>query len=127
MKKTTKVSDSEGQVMKLLWEKAPITSSEIVKILGLNIGWSPTTIYTLISRLVKKKAITIDQGSSPYVCRPLLSQKEYRKDERSDFLKKVYDGSLNLFLVNILEEEELSETEIDELKSILDNSKTKER
>lgn len=127
MKKTTKVSDSEWQVMKLLWEKAPITSSEIVKILGSNIGWSPTTIYTLISRLVKKKAITIDQGSSPHVCRPLLSQKEYRKDERSGFLKKVYDGSLNLFLMNILEEEELSEAEIDELKNILDKSKNKER
>ncbi|CAA7602338.1 Hypothetical protein DEACI_3012 [Acididesulfobacillus acetoxydans] len=36
------------------------------------------------------------------------------------FFKKVYDGSLNLLLMNVLAEDERSETEIDELKRILD-------
>ncbi|WP_088187155.1 BlaI/MecI/CopY family transcriptional regulator [Desulfosporosinus sp. FKA] len=127
MKKTIKITDAEWEVMKLLWEKSPITSSEMIKILGSTIGWSPTTIYTLISRLVKKKALVIDQGSSPYICRPLLSQSDYRKEERTSFLKKVYNGSLNLFIKNLLEEEELSEAEIDELKTLLDIAKNKER
>ena len=125
MMKTIKISDSEWQVMKILWEKAPVTSCEIVEILRSKNGWGPTTIYTLISRLVKKKALTIDKSSSPFICRPLLTRKEYGKEERNCFLKKVYDGSLNLFLKNILEEEELSEAEIDELKNILDNTKNK--
>ncbi|OLN26406.1 BlaI/MecI/CopY family transcriptional regulator [Desulfosporosinus metallidurans] len=127
MNKTSKISDAEWQVMRILWEKAPITSSEIVEILRLRTGWGPTTIYTLINRLVNKKAITIDKGSSPNVCRPLLSQQGCRREERNFFLKKVYDGSLNLLLMNILEDEELSEVEIDELKHILDGSKNKER
>ena len=125
MKKTLQISDSELQVMKLLWENPPLTSIEIVDNLRSNIGWSPTTIYTLINRLVNKKTIEIEKGSSPYVCRALLSQKEYRRKERKSFLKKAYDNSLNLMLMNILEEEELSDAEIDALKRILENSKNK--
>ncbi|MHB1652075.1 MAG: BlaI/MecI/CopY family transcriptional regulator [Desulfitobacteriaceae bacterium] len=127
MDKSPRISNAEWQVMKILWEKAPITAMEIVEILRFSTGWSPTTIYTLINRLIKKKAVTIDKGSSPYVCRPLLSQQECRREERNSFLKKVYDGSLNLLLMNLLEDEELSEAEIDELKRILDGSKNKER
>ncbi|WP_206812504.1 BlaI/MecI/CopY family transcriptional regulator [Paradesulfitobacterium ferrireducens] len=127
MNKIPKISDAEWQVMKILWEKAPVTSSEIVENLRLKTGWSPTTIYTLINRLVKKKVVAIEKGSSPYLCKPLLSQKEYRSEARNSFLKKVYDGSLNLLLTNILEEEGLTEEEVAELKRILDNSKTKGR
>ncbi|GAB6172497.1 BlaI/MecI/CopY family transcriptional regulator [Paradesulfitobacterium aromaticivorans] len=125
MNKIPKISDAEWQVMKILWEKAPVTSSEIVESLRLKTGWSPTTIYTLINRLVKKKVVAIEKGSSPYVCRPLLSQKECRSEARNSFLKKVYDGSLNLLLTNILEEEGLSDEEVAELKRILDSSNTK--
>ncbi|KLU63513.1 penicillinase repressor [Peptococcaceae bacterium CEB3] len=125
MSDSPRISDSELEVMKILWEKAPLTSLEIVK--ALRSTWSPTTIYTLLTRLVNKKAVMIEEGSSPYVCKPLLSQQEYRRDSRRSFLKKAYNGSLNLMLINILEEEELSETEIDELKRILNGSRKKER
>lgn len=112
--------------MNVLWEKAPITAMEVVEILRSSTGWKPTTVYTLISRLVSKKAIAIDKSSSPFVCRPMLTREEYRREERRSFLEKVYDGSLNLLLMNILAEDELSETEIDELKRILEKGGNKE-
>jgi BlaI family penicillinase repressor len=119
------ISDAEWQVMKVLWGKAPITSSEIVEILKPISRWSATTIYTLISRLVSKKAIAIEEGTSPYLCYPLISQKDIRLEESKSFLKKVYDGSLNLMLVNMLEEQSLTDNEIDELKQILDKMRNR--
>ena len=127
MNKNLRISDSEWRVMRILWEKAPITSLEIVGLLRKDTGWSPTTIYTILTRLVKKNAIVIEEGSSPYTYRPLLSRQEYRRETRKSFLQKAYDGSLNLMLMNILEEEELSEADIDELKRILETSAKKER
>ncbi|MCX7708678.1 MAG: BlaI/MecI/CopY family transcriptional regulator [Clostridia bacterium] len=123
MKKMPKISDAEWQVMKVLWEGAPMTSSEIVEKLKPLTHWSPTTIYTLITRLVNKKAVEIDAGYSPYICKPLISQNEVRKEESKSFLKKVYDGSLNLMLTNMVDDEKLSDNEIEELKKILDNMK----
>lgn len=123
MKKLPKISDAEWHIMKILWDKAPVTSSEIVEKLRPLTGWSPTTIYTMITRLVNKKLVAIEAGSSPYVCRPLVSQEETRREESKSFLKKVYDGSLNMMLSNMVLDRKLSDQEIDELKKILDNCK----
>lgn len=106
--------------MKVIWEHAPITSTEIVKRLKQVTEWKDNTIYTLITRLANKKMISIDKSSSPNLCYPLMSQEDGMKRERHFFLEKVYNGSLNLMLANIIEEENLTEKEIQELKSILD-------
>lgn len=127
MERSPKISDAEWQVMKVLWDKSPITSSEIVEILKPAMKWSPTTIYTLINRLVNKKALEIEEGSSPYKCYPIISQKECIREENKSFLKKVYDGSINLMLANIVEGEKLSDKEIEELKKILDGSKDRKK
>jgi len=127
MNEIPKITDAEWQIMKVLWDKAPITSSEIVEILKPITKWSPTTIYTLISRLVNKKVVRIEKGLSPYIYYPIISREECRRGESKSFLKKVYDGSLNLMLSNIVEEHELSDEEIEELKRILDKSKDRRR
>lgn len=120
MDKIPKISDAEWEVMKVIWKKAPITSNEIVRELKPLMNWQDSTIYTLISRLVNKKIISIKKGSSPYLCYPLISQQEYRKKARVSFLKRVYDGSLNLMLANMIEDEELTEKDLDELKCVLE-------
>lgn len=123
MDKTLKISDSEWQVMKIVWGKSPVTSTEIVEILKGRTEWSATTIYTLINRLVKKGAIGIEEGSSPNICYPLIEENDFKREESKSFLKKVFDGSLNLMLVNFLKDEKLTDEEIEELKRILDKSK----
>ncbi|WP_027626289.1 BlaI/MecI/CopY family transcriptional regulator [Clostridium lundense] len=123
MSQLPKISDAEWQVMKVLWEKGPITSKEVVEILKSTTKWSSTTIYTLINRLVNKKAVGIKEGSSPYICYALIPQEEITMEESQSFLKRVFDGSLNLMLVNFLKNDKLSQNEIEELKNILDNNK----
>lgn len=123
MKEFPKISDAEWQVMKVLWDKSPITSSEIVEILKPITKWRPTTIYTLINRLVNKKAVEIQKGSSPNICYPLISQEELQSEESKSFLDKVFNGSLNLMLKNFIENERLSDKEIEELKHILKDNK----
>lgn len=123
MKELPKITEAEWKVMNVIWEKAPITSSEIVESLKDTTNWSTTTIYTLISRLVKKKAVAIEEGSSPNKCYPLISRDDYRRKESNSFLSKVYDGSLNLMMANMVREMKLSDKDIDELKRILDESR----
>ena len=127
MKHDTKISDAEYHVIKTLWGKSPLTSNEIIEMLKPVTGWSPTTIYTLITRLVNKKAIRFDDNSSPRMYYPIITQKNYRQKENESFIKKVYDGSLNLMLKNIVEEQDLSDKEIEDLKNILDSKKSKRR
>lgn len=123
MKKIPTISDAELQVMKLIWERHPVTASEIVEILQSTNDWSPTTIYTFINRLVKKQAVCITKGKSSNICTPLISLEEYRKRENKSFLKKIYNGSLKLMVTSMVEDHDLSEEEIAELRKYLDDKR----
>lgn len=121
MNKIPKISDSEWEVMKVLWKKSPLTSSEIIGILKEYSSWNPKTIHTLISRLVNKDAIRVKKGGPFYLYSPNISEEECRKVETKSFIKKVYNGSINLLISNFIKDEKLSWKEIDELKQILDD------
>lgn len=118
-----KISESEWEVMKLLWNKSPLTSEEIIECLSEDNNWTKQTIKTFIIRLNKKGAIGYEKEGRIYKYYPLVSEKECRKYENKSFLQKVYNGSLGILISNFLEEENLSENEIEELERILKEKK----
>lgn len=121
MKDYPKISDAEWQVIDVLWSKAPLSASEIIERVSQNNDWSPKTIHTLISRLVKKDAIKIVKSSPCYEYVPNVSQADIRIDETKSFLNKIYKGSIQLMLSTFVKEENLTEEEIEELRKILSN------
>ncbi|SKC42312.1 BlaI/MecI/CopY family transcriptional regulator [Maledivibacter halophilus] len=123
MKDMPQISDSEWIVMKILWSNSLYTSSEIIKSLPKNTNWKPTTVKTLISRLVKKDAVGFKKKNRTYYYYPLVTKDECVKAESKSFLKKVYGGALKPMIANFLEIQELSEKDIEELKCILDKKK----
>lgn len=121
------ITDAEKQIMEVIWKNHTIPSTEIVKQVKSITNWKDNTIYTLLGRLAKKKMIRIDKRVSPNVCTPLITQREYQSGERKSFIQKVYNGSLSLMLANIMEEEHLTEQDIEQLKNILDHKNPGEK
>ncbi len=54
MTEIPKISESEWEVMKLLWNKSPLTSEEIICCLSEDKKWTKQTVKTFIIRLTKK-------------------------------------------------------------------------
>lgn len=106
--------------MKVLWEESPLTTTKIIQVLNETTNWSPKTIHSLISRLVKKEAIGINKESSQYLYFPLVEKADCVMEETRSFVQKVYDGSLKLMIANFIKDEKMSRNEIEELKRILD-------
>lgn len=123
---TPKISDAEWQVMKVIWSYKHCTAKEIVNELSKTTSWQPNTIRTLINRLLKKKMIdyrTDEKDNKTYHYFALVSESECIKVESESFLKRVFNGSLNIMLESFINESKLSEEEIDKLKQILDKKK----
>ena len=120
MKTLPQISDTEWQVMKILWASEPLTANEVIKKIEGLMSWKPKTVKTLLGRLVKKNAISFDKDGRTYVYYPLVSEDECVKAESHSFLEKVFSGALNVMFANFLEEKELSKEEIAELKRILE-------
>lgn len=115
-----RISDAEWLVMKVLWQEAPLIASAIIEHLKPETDWSPKTIQTLISRLVKKGVLRVNKEAGLNQYYPLVSQEECMREETNSFLQKVYGGSLHLLLSNFVKNENLSPKEIQELKILLD-------
>lgn len=125
MKELPKISEAEWEVMKLLWKTNSLTSEKIIASLSEDNDWSDQTIKTFITRLIKKGAIGYEKTGRVYNYYPLVSEDECVKSENEFFLKKVYNGALNMLFTKFLEEENLSIDEIEELENILKDKKEK--
>lgn len=125
MKNLPQISEAEYEVMKVVWEYAPISTNEVTNVLAKSSNWSPKTIQTMLKRLVVKGAITYEKKSRVFVYTPLVKEDEYLVHENDSFLKRYYNGNLTSMLTNFLETEKLSEIEIQELQTLLNEKSRK--
>ena len=121
MKQTLpKISDSEFEVMKIIWEISPVKTKQITELLSTKKDWTEQTIKTLINRLLKKDAISFKKEGRTYLYYPLINEKDYINRESKSFLQKFYQGSLNAMFSNFIKDKSLSKSDIEELKKLLD-------
>ena len=119
MSRLPQISEAELEVMKIVWKCAPINTNEITEKLLQTTNWSAKTIQTLIKRLVTKGALTYEKEGRVFVYTPLVKENEYVGQESRAFLKRFYDGDLTAMVSAYIDDDKLSETEIDTLRSIL--------
>ena len=127
MKHLPQISESEFEVMKIVWKYAPISTTEITDRLVATTSWSPKTIQTLIKRLVTKGALTYEKHSRVFVYTPLVDEDEYIGQESNSFLKRFYGGDFSAMLSAYLDHGKLSEREIDSLRALLSKDSGKEK
>ena len=113
------ITEAEYEVMKIVWKYAPINTNEITEKLFATSSWSAKTKQTLIKRLVNKGALTYEKNSRVFVYTPLVKESEYISQESNSFLNRYYDGDITAMLSAYIENDKLSETEIETLRSLL--------
>ena len=114
------ISDSEWNVMKIVWEAGPLTAGQIVQRMVGQSDWHPRTIKTLLSRLVKKGAVAMEEDGKRYLYRAKDTREACRRYETRSFLSRVFDGAVAPALVHFLKQSDLSREELEELKRILE-------
>ncbi len=119
MNNLPQISEAEYEVMKVIWNKYPISTNEIVEEITKSKEWNVRTVHTLIARLDKKGAISHKKDGRIYIYSPVVNKKDYLKYESKSFLNKFYNGAVNKLVMNFIENDMLSSAEIDELKKIL--------
>ena len=121
MKPIPKISETEWEVMQVLWAKSPLAAGEIIDALvAADPTWHPKTAKTLLNRLVKKKALGFQKDGRAYLYRPLVKEAECVKAVSESFLDRVFGGSLTPLLAHFVEHRKLSSSEIRELKRLLE-------
>ena len=121
MKKVPRISETEWDVMKVVWTKAPCTAGEIIEALSrADPTWHPQTVKTFLNRLLKKKALGFRKEGRAYLYRPLVTERECVDAASTSFLERVFGGSLKPMLAHFVERRKLSAEEIRELRRVLE-------
>ena len=87
-------------------------------------GWAQPTLHTYLTRLVKK-GILHSEGKG-YKCKrsyyPELTEQELAHKYATDFVDNTFNGSISDLLVSLTYNTKLSESDIEELKNIINNN-----
>jgi BlaI family penicillinase repressor len=120
MKTIPKISETEWEVMQVLWAESPLAAQDIIARLAARDAWHPKTAKTLLNRLVKKKALGFKPEGRAYLYRPLVTEAECVAAVSESFLSRVFGGSLTPMLAHFVEHKRISAAEIRELKRLLE-------
>lgn len=123
MNKLPQISEAEFEVMKIVWKYAPISTNEITEKLVKTSSWSPKTIQTLIKRLVTKGVLTYEKQSRVFVYTPTVTENEYIDKESNSFLNRYFDDDITAMVSAYLDNDRLSEAELDTLRTLLSQKK----
>ncbi|WP_157950127.1 BlaI/MecI/CopY family transcriptional regulator [Vallitalea okinawensis] len=125
MLQINKISDSELEVIKVLWEsQCSMSAIEITEKLNKNMGWENSTVRTLIRRLNQKGFLVQEKKENTQMGRKkvfyylsAVSQEEYMKETTREFVKKTYRGNAKNLVASLFQNKLLSKDDIKELKS----------
>lgn len=118
------LSNAEWEVMKVFWDYGPMRAREVYQAVPDHNEWAYRTVKTLLSRLVAKGALSYEQEGKSYVYHPACSREHVTKEEMKSFIDRVLDGSVSPLIARFIEQEDISDSEIAELRRILDDRKS---
>lgn len=113
---TPKVFESEYRFCLILWENEPVKSSKLVELCKEQLGWKPTTTYTVIKRLSERGVLKNENT----VVTSLISKDEVQAAELNEMVEKTFEGSLPAFIAAFTKHQKISDKEIDAVQQIID-------
>ena len=118
MEKQAVLSASEWQVMQQLW-KRPHTLMELVAVLEKSVGWSKSTVATMVRRMEEKGIISYTEQGRTKVFSPTISREDVAARETNSLLRRAYNGSIGMLVNAMAQRNDLTKADIEELYEIL--------
>lgn len=111
--------DSEFAVIQLLWASAPQSAEDLVAQLGEARGWQPSTVKTLLARLVKKGALRFEREGRRFLYWPAWEREAYVLKASRNFLDSLFEGRLTPLVAHLSRHRNLSDADRKALAALL--------
>ena len=105
----------ETRFAEIIWQREPVSSTELVKLALQELGWKKSTTYTVLRRLCERGIFQNQDGTVT----SLISRQDFFAVQSQQFVDETFAGSLPAFLTAFTTRKKLSENEITELENLL--------
>ena len=114
-----KLGVMEGRFADLIWESAPISTAELVKLCQQEFDWKRTTTYTMLKRLCQRGIFQSNNGTVVV----LISKEVFSGKQSEQFVEDTFGGSLPAFIAAFVKRRRISDAEADEIQRLIDESR----
>lgn len=110
----------ELEILQVLWERGSCTVREVMEALNPTRRRAYTTVMSLMNVMFEKGLVKREPRGRAFVYRSRATRKRTLSAMVGDLLGRAFDGSARTMVVHLLEQADLSEDELDEIREAID-------
>lgn len=114
------VTDAEWDVLDAIWNEPGQAAGRIIELVQLHRDWNHRTIRTLLRRLIEKGAVNVEIDGAKHLYRAAVDRNTCVRSAAQSFSERFFSGSVRSLLLHLVEHQDLSTDEIEELRKRLD-------
>jgi BlaI family transcriptional regulator, penicillinase repressor len=119
MAKLPRISDSELQLLQLLWDDSPLGAAELAERIPDSLCWSLATVKTLLSRLAAKGAITAEPQGRRFLYRPAVERESVAARQADRLVDRLFGGRVSPLVAQLAEQREIDPDDLAELEELV--------
>lgn len=112
------IGSMESRFADLIWDRAPITTSDLIRLCEKELNWKRTTTYTVLKRLCEKGLFDTQNG----IVRVLLSREAFFARQSRQYVDTAFQGSLPAFLAAFTDGRRLTAEEAVDLRALIERA-----
>jgi len=121
MQKAIKPTESELEILQVLWQKKTATVREVHDELSKTRDIGYTTALKLLQIMFEKGLVTRDDSSKTHIYVPAVSREKTQKQLVGKMINTLFSGSSTELVMQALGNQQTSKEELDEIQKMLDN------
>lgn len=115
-----KISDSEWEILRVIWTQEQATAQQISDVLSSSKGWKPATVKTLLGRLVKKEAVWTEQAGKKFIYHPKVTETDTVRSATENLFSHICAKQIGHTIGELIQQAELTQEDIDLIREQLD-------
>jgi predicted transcriptional regulator len=121
-KKSPTLTEAELRLMEIIWEQGEATVASVVEALAASEPLAYSTVLTTMRILEQKGYLAHRQEGRAFVYHPIVGRGEARRSAVRHLLKSFFDGSPEMLVLNVIDEERLDMGELERLRGLVDEA-----
>ena len=124
---TPRPTDSELDILRVLWQRGASTVREVQETLNRKRPTGYTTVLKMMQIMTGKGLVERDEGQRAHVYEARLPQEETQQLLIGDLLDRAFDGSAKKLVMQALSAKKASAKDLSEIRELLDKFERGER
>ena len=116
------LTDAESEVMAVLWRLRRASVGDVVTAMNQVRAVTYSTVQTMLRILETKGYVTHGKVARAFVYEPVVDEHQARRRALRHLVRRLFEGSPSLLVLNVLQDEELDPAEREHLRRLIERA-----